>query len=58
MQDGRVRLLDFSKEILRELDAVDWEKLTRGQSASGKWETLKEEVCYVQGKYIPMRYKS
>ena len=37
----------------RELDDVDWETLTTGQSASEKWET-----CRVQSKYIPMRCKT
>ena len=40
VQDSRVRLLDFSKAILegmrRELDNIDWETLTTGQSASEK----------------------
>ena len=37
---------------------VDLEKLTIGQSASEKWETLNEQMCRVQSKYIPMRCKT
>ena len=59
VQDSRVRLLDFRKANLegrrRELGEVDWEKRTTGQSASEKWETLKDQMCRVQSKYIPMR---
>ena len=42
----------------RELDDVDWETLTTGQSASEKWETFKDQMWRVQSKYIPMRCKS
>ena len=42
----------------RELDDVDWEKLTTGQSASEKCETFKKQMCGVQSKYIPMRCKT
>ena len=37
---------------------VDWETLTTGQSASEKWETIKEQMCRVKSKYIPMRCKT
>ena len=62
VQDGRVRLLDFRKAnfegMRRELGDVDWETITTGQSASEKWETFKEQMCRVQGRYISMRCKS
>ena len=52
VQDSRVRLLDFTKaniEVMRrELGDVDWETLATGQSASEKWETLKDQMCGVQ----------
>ena len=48
VQDRRVRLLDFRKAnfegMRREFGDVDWEKLTTGQSASEKWETLKDQM--------------
>ena len=37
---------------------VEWETPITGQSASEKWETLKDQMCRVPSKYIPMRCKT
>ena len=62
VQESKVRLFDFRKAnfegMRRELGDVDWETLTTEQSASEKWETLKDQMCRVQCKYIPMRCKT
>ena len=49
VQDCRGSLLDFRNANFegtrRELGDGDWETLTTGQSAFGKWETLKDKMC-------------